>query len=83
MVKQEVPSTHLTYDDYVEFPDDGKRHEIIEGDHYMTPAPRTKHQSISGNLSTAMITHTKHHKLGLVFTAPCDVILSNENVGPA
>ena len=80
MAKQEVRSTHLTYEDYVQFPDDGKRHEIIEGDHYMTPAPRMKHQRISVNLATAMASVAKQNKLGLVFTAPCDVILSDENV---
>ena len=80
MAKQEIHSTHLTYDDYVQFPDDGKRHEIIEGDHYMTPAPRTKHQRISINLATAMASFAKQENVGLVLTAPCDVILSDENV---
>lgn len=80
MAKQEVHSTHLTYDDYLQFPDDGKRHEIIEGDHYMTPAPRTKHQSISLNLASAMRSVAKQNRAGLVFIAPCDVILSDENV---
>lgn len=80
MAKQQIPSTHLNYEDYLQFPDDGKRHEIIEGDHYMTPAPRTKHQRISGNLATAMISYAKQHKLGMVFTAPCDVIFSDENI---
>ena len=27
----------LTYDDFVQFPDDGKRHELIDGEHYVTP----------------------------------------------
>jgi len=80
MAKQEIHSTHLTYDDYVQFPDDGKRHEIIEGDHYMTPAPRRKHQRVSVNLATEMSSFAKRHKLGLVFTAPFDVVLSDENV---
>jgi len=80
MVKQEIRSCQLTYEDYLQFPDDGKRHEIIEGDHYMTPAPKTKHQRVSANLGSAMISFAKKHKLGLVLTAPCDVILSNENV---
>ncbi|MBI2183192.1 MAG: Uma2 family endonuclease [Deltaproteobacteria bacterium] len=80
MAKQKIHSSQLTYEDYLQFPDDGKRHEIIEGDHYMTPAPKTKHQRISGNLATAMITVSKQHKLGLVLTAPCDVVLSDENV---
>ena len=80
MAKQEFSSSHLTYEDYVLFPDDGKRHEIIEGDHYMTPAPRTKHQKVSINLASAMAAFAKQKSLGLVLTAPCDVILSDENV---
>jgi hypothetical protein len=40
----------LTYDDFVLLPDDGKRHEIIDGEHYVTPSPDTRHQQISGNL---------------------------------
>ena len=80
MVKQEIRSSQLTYEDYLQFPDDGKRHEIIEGDHYMTPAPRTKHQKISINLATPMAAFAKQKSLGLVLTAPCDVMLSDENV---
>ena len=40
----------LTYDDFLLFPDDGKRHELIDGEHYVTPSPNTKHQRVSGNL---------------------------------
>jgi hypothetical protein len=40
----------LTNEDYVVFPNDGKRHEIIDGEHCRTPAPGTKHQRVSGNL---------------------------------
>ena len=80
MAKQEIRSSHLTYEDYVLFPDDGKRHEIIEGDHYVTPAPRTKHQRVSANLATPMVFFAKTRRLGLVLTAPSDVILSDENI---
>jgi hypothetical protein len=40
----------LTYDDFLHFPDDGKRHELIDGEHYVTPSPNTKHQAVLGNL---------------------------------
>jgi len=36
--------TRFTYDDFVLFPDDGKRHEIIDGEHYVTPSPNLRHQ---------------------------------------
>ena len=28
-----------TYEDYLAFPDDGRRHELIDGEHFVTPAP--------------------------------------------
>jgi Uma2 family endonuclease len=40
----------LTYDDFVLFPDDGKRHELIDGEHYVTPSPNIRHQQIQGDL---------------------------------
>lgn len=40
----------LTYDDFLLFPDDGKRHELIDGEHYVTPSPNIRHQGISGRL---------------------------------
>ena len=45
------PGVKLTYDDFVQFPDDGLRHELIDGEHYVTPSPNTKHQSVSINLT--------------------------------
>ena len=80
MAKQEVRSSHLTYEDYLLFPDDGKRHEVIDGDHNVTPAPKTKHQKVSFNLTVAMGSFVKQKGLGLVLAAPSDVILSDENV---
>ena len=47
---QGAPSVKFTYDDFVDFPDDGKRHEIIDGEHYVTPSPTPKHQVVAANL---------------------------------
>jgi hypothetical protein len=33
------PGLKLTYDDYLLFPEDGNRHELIDGEHYVTPPP--------------------------------------------
>jgi hypothetical protein len=35
----------LTYDDFLLFPDDGNRHELIDGEHYVTPSPNPRHQT--------------------------------------
>jgi hypothetical protein len=38
--------TKHTYDDYVLLPEDGKIYEIIDGEHYIIPAPETYRQQI-------------------------------------
>jgi len=38
-MKPHNPGVKLTYDDYVQFPEDGKRHELIDGEHVVTPTP--------------------------------------------
>jgi Uma2 family endonuclease len=73
-------SIRFNYDDFLLLPQDGKRHEIIDGDHFMTPAPNIKYQRVSGNLFNALTNFLKVHKSGEAFAAPCDVVLSDEDV---
>lgn len=80
MAKQDTYSRRLTYEDYRLFPEDGLRHEIIDGEHDVTPAPFLKHQGVSINISSEMRGFVKKHRLGVVFTAPCDVILAPNSV---
>ena len=70
----------FTYDDYLLFPNDGKRHEIMDGEHYMTPAPSTKHQRISTNFVRILASFLKKERIGRVYAAPCDVVLSETDV---
>jgi Uma2 family endonuclease len=73
-------STRLTYEDYLLLPDDGKRHEIIDGEHYVTPSPAKKHQVIAGNLHALIWSYTRRVRTGTVLVAPFDVILSDEDI---
>ncbi len=75
-------SSHIkfTYEDYVLFPDDGKRHELIDGDHFVTPSPTTKHQKVSGNLLVLIHTFVRRTRAGQVLAAPMDVVLSDLDV---
>jgi Uma2 family endonuclease len=74
------PAARLTYDDFVLFPDDGKRHELIDGEHYVTPSPNTKHQRVSSNLHWLIRSHLERHPIGQVFYAPYDVVFSEFDV---
>jgi Uma2 family endonuclease len=76
----EATSLKLTYDDFVQFPDDGKRHELIDGAHYVTPSPNTRHQQISGDLFALIWTYLETHAIGRVFSAPFDVVFSQFDV---
>jgi hypothetical protein len=44
MAVRDTGRRKLTYEDYLHFPDDGKRHQILDGEHYVTAAPYPKHQ---------------------------------------
>jgi len=70
----------LTYDDFVLFPDDGQRHELIDGEHYVTPSPVTRHQRIVGNLHYLIRSFLETHPIGEVFGFPVDVVLSHLDV---
>jgi Uma2 family endonuclease len=70
----------LTYEDFLNFPDDGRRHELVDGDHYVTPAPVLRHQEISGELLSALKNYLRAHPIGRVYAAPADVVLSDFDV---
>jgi len=70
----------LTYADYEKIPPDGFRHEIIGGEEFMTPAPNLDHQRGVVKLTALLETHVTERKLGRVFVAPTDVLLSGVDI---
>ena len=72
--------TKLTYEDFLELPEDGKRHEIIDGEHYVTASPVTRHQLILGNLHFAIKAFLRERDLGEVFLSPLDVLFSDFDI---
>jgi Uma2 family endonuclease len=69
----------FNYHDYLQLPED-KRYEILDGELFVVPAPNIRHQEISIRLSTILFQHVRRQKIGRVLEAPCDVVLSEENV---
>jgi Uma2 family endonuclease len=80
MTTHALQNIKFTYEDYLLFPEDGKRHELIDGDYFMSPAPRTKHQRISSTLHRMISGFVYERKLGHLFAAPTDVVLSDISV---
>ena len=74
------PGLKLTYDDFLLFPDDGRRHELIDGEHYVTPSPNVRHQEILGRLHLLIGTWLQGHRVGKIFVAPLDVLFSRFDV---
>jgi Uma2 family endonuclease len=68
-VRMSDPGVKLTYDDFVLFSDDGKRHELIDGEHFVTPSPNRKHQKVSGNLFLLIGTWLEQHPIGQIYFA--------------
>jgi len=65
----------LTYQDYALIPEDGCQHEIIDGEHFVNPAPSTYHQAVSRRLQFLLYTQIELTKRGVVIDAPYDVQL--------
>lgn len=80
MARMATATKKLTYADYARLPDDGCRHEIIEGEEFVTPAPSTDHQSTVLNIASLLRAHVRERKLGRVFVSPTDVLLSRHNI---
>src|SRR5215203_6230663 len=75
-----TPRVKLTYEDFVRFPDDGMRHELIDGEHYVTPSPNIGHQRVVGQLYGLIWTYLRTRPVGELFVAPFDVVFSNVDV---
>lgn len=75
-----VITVRYAYSDYLALPDNGKRHEIIEGELFMTPAPGVFHQIILSNVEEILRKFVRTNNLGIVLVAPTDVILSDQDI---
>jgi len=73
------PTGTYTIADYFATPE-GERWELIDGVLYhMAAAPNIKHQAASGNLFFMMSSHVRPRRMGLLFSAPCAVLLPGES----
>lgn len=73
-------TSKLTYAEYKCFPDDGRRHEVIDGEHLVNPAPSTYHQTLSRRIQFQLYAQIEQTGLGQVFDAPVDLQLSESDI---
>ena len=76
----QAQNVKFTYEDYLLFPEDGKRFELIDGERFMMPTPSIRHQRIIGRLNLFIWEHVALTKAGGLFIAPTDVVLSDMDV---
>ncbi|CAN5864405.1 Uma2 family endonuclease [soil metagenome] len=72
--------TRMTYSDLLALPDDGLRHELIDGEHVVTPAPVSRHQIILANLFRMIGSYTHATKCGVTLFAPSDIVFTDYDV---
>ncbi|APC09542.1 Uma2 family endonuclease [Neomoorella thermoacetica] len=68
-----------TYDDYIRL-DDDNRYEVVEGELLLTPSPGFKHQDVVRKLAGLLSAWIEGQNLGVVITAPFDVVLARDTV---
>ena len=70
-----------TYQDYLSIPEDtSHRHEIVDGELFVTASPRSRHQQVVGNLVRILGGLVVDRGLGEVFVGPVTVRLHDEGV---
>ena len=69
-----------SYEDWLHFPDDGNRYEIIDGELYVRPPPLIGHQRTSFSLARKLADYVEEYNLGEVLEAPVGVRLPTQPV---
>ena len=70
-----TPAPITTIEELLSLPDDGLRHELLDGVHVVSPAPRPAHQDVFGELFVALKMTLKSRVDVSVFASPADIIL--------
>jgi Uma2 family endonuclease len=75
-----IDRTVWDYAAYALIPNDGNRHEVIAGEHFVNAAPNIYHQEVSGRLYFQLYSTITLANLGTVLFAPVDVELTEHDV---
>ncbi len=73
-------STITTIEELLALPEDGLRHELLEGEHVVTPAPALPHQVVLQELHLILGNALADRDDLIVFLSPADVVLGPESL---
>lgn len=79
-IEKATAATPWDYAAYAAIPNDGRRHEILEGEHFVNPAPNLYHQQVSRRIQFQLYNEIEMKELGVVIDAPVDVQLSEHDI---
>src|SRR5258708_1174309 len=65
----------ITFEDYLQMPEERRRYDIIDGVMIMSPAPSDVHQWDLSHLNDLIKAHVTSRDLGVVLFAPMDLII--------
>lgn len=74
------PERPFTWEDYLQLPESPLRHEVLDGELVVSPAPGTRHQRLVGRLYLALHEAIQRPGLGEVLLSPFDIKLSRTDV---
>ena len=77
---ERLPAGPLTYLDYTELPEDGRRYEIVDGELDVSPSSTIRHQTVIANLFRILDPHVIGGELGTLLLSPVDLILADTTV---
>jgi Uma2 family endonuclease len=76
-----MPPERFTRAMFDALPDDGKRHEMIDGVHYVNPSPGALHQLVVGELYIALYAFIKREPAaGWLLLGPFDIDLGDDTI---
>ena len=79
-MKHGETNVKLTFQDWLRTPEDGRLHEVLDGEHVVTPSPNLNHQRISRHIHNQLYRQIEQVGRGEVFYAPAGVRLSDKDV---
>ena len=74
-----VAHPRVSFADLEQWPEDGRRYELYDGEVYVVPSPIPLHQMVSARLHPVLEEYTRAHG-GVVLYAPLDIVLTDFDV---